>query len=36
VVPVVGRRYPDELYSFVRGCGLLGSSVRADTEVVCV
>lgn len=32
VVPVVGRRYPDELYSFVRGCGLLGSSVRADTE----
>ncbi|CAJ1431312.1 unnamed protein product [Effrenium voratum] len=32
VVPVVGRRFPDEIFSFLRGCGLLNSSVRPSTE----
>ncbi|CAK8987753.1 unnamed protein product [Durusdinium trenchii] len=31
VTPVVGRRYPDEIFSFIRGCGLLGAN-RSETE----
>lgn len=34
VTPVVGRRYPDEVFSFIRGMGLLGAQSRQETEVV--
>ena len=34
MVPVVGRRYPDEIFSFIRGCGLLGAAVRQETEEI--
>ena len=33
VTPVVGRRYPDEVFSFIRGMGLLGAQSRQETEV---